>query len=586
MSTNNSNNENNEKSINDNLSSSVPKVTNTNATSRKKVTKKPSRNGQQPNLNSSYEHHLEKWLENASKMNFDYNNFDGNWPLMNSSSGATNRKGNHLQYSSADPISLPPHINLDSSPSISAFMNFNTQFRQQYPHLIQRQQSASPISNDPLTSLSTQPDFYSLPTFGSTKIDKIPSTDQEKLNDVINQSKRFNDLLIDDTPHSNMNSTRPNESSAEDELDEEGQTDEDNDKQQKLENGASSNDLNNRNIFRTLLKQIHLLHETNSKLFRSLHETKGGNYTPGIVTDLIREVRDAGRVRDESLMNRVKALIEEKSWSHNETNMRVLRELEEVKVHLHNVKLERQTTNERLLKLEDEVRTIKAFLGVNNNPFQQYSHFTTPPNNSNLAIHDQTKRNSNLSLNYGVINSTGDNFQFDDQPSNFHQHRHPSQSPPKRHETSLNENDEDSFDKSHVIQLEKDTLKLRRDLQDALAGKKHAESRIIALEHVVTSLKSPSQQTNTNHHPTTKNNTNNSANKNSLQSEFHQPQQHQLQIQINGGDVKRKISTIEHSQPKNGSVTTTQTVTKLLSPPKGVKASQVTLSTSGPITDL
>lgn len=58
----------------------------------------------------------------------------------------------------------------------------------------------------------------------------------------------------------------------------------------------------------------------------------GGSYTPGVVTDLIREVRDAGRVRDESLMNRVKALIEEKSWTHNETNMRVLRELEEVKV--------------------------------------------------------------------------------------------------------------------------------------------------------------------------------------------------------------------------------------------------------------
>lgn len=47
---------------------------------------------------------------------------------------------------------------------------------------------------------------------------------------------------------------------------------------------------------------------------------------------VIREVRDAGRVRDESLMNRVKALIEEKSWTHNETNMRVLRELEEIKV--------------------------------------------------------------------------------------------------------------------------------------------------------------------------------------------------------------------------------------------------------------
>jgi hypothetical protein len=80
---------------------------------RKKSTKKSStmnRNGQQPPF-PSHEQHFERWLENASKMNFDYNNLDGNnWPIMNSS-GATNRKGNHhLQYNSADPISLPPHI--------------------------------------------------------------------------------------------------------------------------------------------------------------------------------------------------------------------------------------------------------------------------------------------------------------------------------------------------------------------------------------------------------------------------------------------------------------------------------------------
>lgn len=58
----------------------------------------------------------------------------------------------------------------------------------------------------------------------------------------------------------------------------------------------------------------------------------GGSNYPGVVTDLIREVRDAGRIRDESLMNRVKALIDEKSWTANESNMRVLRELEEIKV--------------------------------------------------------------------------------------------------------------------------------------------------------------------------------------------------------------------------------------------------------------
>lgn len=60
----------------------------------------------------------------------------------------------------------------------------------------------------------------------------------------------------------------------------------------------------------------------------------GGSNYPGVVTDLIREVRDAGRIRDESLMNRVKALIDEKSWTVNEANMRVLRELEEIKVRI------------------------------------------------------------------------------------------------------------------------------------------------------------------------------------------------------------------------------------------------------------
>lgn len=58
----------------------------------------------------------------------------------------------------------------------------------------------------------------------------------------------------------------------------------------------------------------------------------GGSSYPGVVTDLIREVRDAGRVRDESLMNRVKDLVDEKSWSLGEANMRFSRELEETNV--------------------------------------------------------------------------------------------------------------------------------------------------------------------------------------------------------------------------------------------------------------
>lgn len=89
-------------------------------------------------------------------------------------------------------------------------------------------------------------------------------------------------------------------------------------------------------------------------------------------------------------------------------------------------------------------------------------------------MNDQNKR-SNLNLNYGVINSTGDGYD-----ENFHSKRYASQSPPKRHDSSINEVDEGSFDGANVIQMEKDTLKLRRDLQDAIASKKQAENRILA----------------------------------------------------------------------------------------------------------
>lgn len=62
------------------------------------------------------------------------------------------------------------------------------------------------------------------------------------------------------------NSTRPNESSAEDELDDED------DIEDKKQNGANGND---KTLLVSLLKQINMLHETNSKIFRNLHETKG-----------------------------------------------------------------------------------------------------------------------------------------------------------------------------------------------------------------------------------------------------------------------------------------------------------------------
>lgn len=106
----------------------------TSAPRKKSSSKKTIKNNGRPNVNknvnngSNYEHHLEKWLENTSKMNFDYNNLEGNWPFMNAPNAfqqqqqPPNRKGNgsHLQhFGSNDPISLPSHI-----VSFSALLTF------------------------------------------------------------------------------------------------------------------------------------------------------------------------------------------------------------------------------------------------------------------------------------------------------------------------------------------------------------------------------------------------------------------------------------------------------------------------------
>lgn len=59
-----------------------------------------------------------------------------------------------------------------------------------------------------------------------------------------------------------------------------------------------------------------------------------GAYTPGIMTDVVREVKDAARVREDALLNRVKALVEERQWSMNESSLRMMRDIEELKVNL------------------------------------------------------------------------------------------------------------------------------------------------------------------------------------------------------------------------------------------------------------
>lgn len=51
-----------------------------------------------------------------------------------------------------------------------------------------------------------------------------------------------------------------------------------------------------------------------------------------MMTDVVREVKEAARIREEALLSRVRALVEERSWSMSESNLKMMRDLEEMKV--------------------------------------------------------------------------------------------------------------------------------------------------------------------------------------------------------------------------------------------------------------
>lgn len=59
-------------------------------------------------------------------------------------------------------------------------------------------------------------------------------------------------------------------------------------------------------------------------------------YTPGMMTDIIREVKEAARIREEALLSRVKSMVEERSWTINDTNLKMVRDIEEMKVSVQN----------------------------------------------------------------------------------------------------------------------------------------------------------------------------------------------------------------------------------------------------------
>ncbi|XP_015109245.1 uncharacterized protein LOC107036040 [Diachasma alloeum] len=129
----------------------------------------------------------------------------------------------------------------------------------------------------------------------------------------------------------------------------------------------------NNKLVLSLVEQMTNLRESNSQMFKELHETKLSlenvkaelsrvkqqtslDYQPGMLSDIIGEMRQANKILEETMNARISAIIEEKN------NQRLL-ELEEVKERLAKITEEKSDGDKRIAKLEEEV----ARLSINAN---------------------------------------------------------------------------------------------------------------------------------------------------------------------------------------------------------------------------
>ncbi|KAL0819822.1 hypothetical protein ABMA28_007849 [Loxostege sticticalis] len=92
----------------------------------------------------------------------------------------------------------------------------------------------------------------------------------------------------------------------------------------------------------------------------------GGQYSPGFLADLVREIRDAARVREEAMYSRVRAMVHERTDNNHSSEAKYAEKaLEEIKSSLRASEADRRRMMDRVSKLEDELRMLRV-TGINN----------------------------------------------------------------------------------------------------------------------------------------------------------------------------------------------------------------------------
>ncbi|KAJ8674064.1 hypothetical protein QAD02_005326 [Eretmocerus hayati] len=140
-----------------------------------------------------------------------------------------------------------------------------------------------------------------------------------------------------------------------------------------VDSGSSITTIGKSNkLFLTLIEQMTKLKETNSQLFKELHQTKSDleivktelsqlkqsvplEYQPGMLSDIIKEIRDASKIKEETMLSKMKLLMESQHFQKSV-------DVDQLKNQLEKMEREKAESEERIDKLEKKVATLRMSL--------------------------------------------------------------------------------------------------------------------------------------------------------------------------------------------------------------------------------
>ncbi|CAH0756151.1 unnamed protein product [Diatraea saccharalis] len=323
-----------------------------------------------------------------------------NWPI-GSSQFAPGYDPYRYVYGCPEPLSLPTlptYYNPAMSPYSPYIQSVSKSIQVQRPRVRRRNENkAEEVVSTPNSTLSNtnylQPknftdsqDFTSLPPIVTSVADTNSNSDMNtnEKGDICN-TRRFSDPCVQGLP----DVARPTNG----ELESESES----------ESTISDNQIGSR-LLTHLLDQIKTLKLANERLSKDLLDTRveldnirqqnmilqkgpntnrgaashtplidngilGGQYSPGFLTDLVREIREAARIREDAMYARVRAMVGERVDNNLAASEARFSEkaLDEIKNGLRASEADRRTIMDRITKLEDEFRLLRVANGLDNN---------------------------------------------------------------------------------------------------------------------------------------------------------------------------------------------------------------------------